>query len=248
MTAERLEGGNNADEVLRIGDTVRKPWTAATPAVHAFLRHLAAKGVEAVPEVVGRDEQGRQVLRYVPGVLGELAPPMTSAELVRLGGVVRALHDAAEDFVPPAGARWDVAIPADGADLVCHQDLAPWNLIRDGDVWTFIDWDAAAPGTRLWDLAYVVQAFVPLVAGGDPGVDGPRVAAVADGYRLGAAQRKLLPDKLEERTRAMARLLEDGWRTGAQPWSRLWAEGHGEHWGGAAAYIGAHLDVWRSVL
>jgi hypothetical protein len=59
--------GNVAAAVVRSGDTVRKPWTAATPAVHAFLRHLRDKRVPGVPEVLGRDERGRQVLGYVPG-------------------------------------------------------------------------------------------------------------------------------------------------------------------------------------
>ena len=243
---EVLAGGNVAAEVVRIGDTVRKPWTRATPFVHAFLEHL--DGVEAVPRALGRDGQGRQVLEYAPGrpALGE--PPMTEAELWRLGGIVRGIHDASENFVPPPGAVWDVAIPPDGADLVCHQDLAPWNLVRDGDTWTFVDWDAAAPGTRMWDLAYVVQAFVPLVAGGDPVADSARVRALADGYGLDAASRKVLPEKMLHRTRAMVHLLEGGSRTGAMPWSRLWDEGHGVHWSGAAQYIGAHLEVWRSAL
>ncbi|AGZ42638.1 phosphotransferase enzyme family protein [Actinoplanes friuliensis] len=248
MTEELLAGGNVADQVVRAGDTVRKPWTAATPAIHAFLRHLSAKGVEGVPGVLGRDEQGRQVLAFVPGVQGESAPPMTVPELHRLGGLVRALHDASADFVFPPGAVWECAIPPDGADLVCHQDLAPWNLIRDGDTWTFIDWDASAPGTRLWDLAYVAQTFAPLLAGGDPATDAKRLRAVVDGYGLDDAGRKMFPEKLVERTRAMYDLLENGSRTGVMPWSRLWDEGHGVHWGGAADYLAAHLPTWRSVL
>ena len=244
MTEELLTGGNVA-VVVRSGDTVRKPWTDATPAVHAFLRHLRAKGVPGVPKVLGRDEQGRQVLEYVPGVEGQQLPPMTVAELRRLGGMVRVLHDASADFVPPPGAVWEVAIPPDGAELICHQDLAPWNLIRDGDTWTFIDWDASAPGTRLWDLAYVVQTFTPLVAGGDPAVDAPRVRAVVEGYGLDEAGRAALPELLVARTRAMYDLLEQGSRTGALPWARLWAEGHGAHWGGAADYVVAHLAAWR---
>jgi Ser/Thr protein kinase RdoA (MazF antagonist) len=175
-------------------------------------------------------------------------PPMTPAELRRLGALVRELHDASAGFVPPPDARWTVAIPPDGADLVCHQDLAPWNLIRDGDRWVFVDWDAAAPGTRLWDLAYVAQTFAPLVAGGDPAVDAPRLRAVADGYRLDAEGRAALPAVLTRRTRAMFDLLHDASVTGAQPWARLWAEGHGDHWGGAAEYVAAHTDRWQRAL
>jgi Ser/Thr protein kinase RdoA (MazF antagonist) len=237
-----------ADQVVRIGDTVRKPWTSSTPAVHAFLRHLAARGFEAAQRPLGRDEQGRQILGYAPGAPAESLAPMTGAELRRLGALVRRLHDLSADFVPPADPRWTSAIPADGDDLICHQDLAPWNLVRDGERWVFIDWDAAAPGTRLWDLAYVIQTFVPLVAGGDPDRDAPRVAAVADGYRLGERERPALPELLARRTRAMYDLLERGSRTGEMPWSRLWDEGHGVHWGGAAEYCAAHLIRWREAV
>lgn len=234
--------------MVRAGDTVRKPWTAASPAVQAYLRHLTAAGFAAAPRPLGRDERGRQVLEYVPGTPAEALPPMTPAELHRLGAIVRELHDVSAGFVPPDGARWDTAIPPDGADLVCHQDLAPWNLIRDGDRWVFIDWDAAGPGNRLWDLAYVAQTFAPLVAGGDPAADAPRVRAVADGYRLDDAGRAALPELLGRRTAAMADLLERGSRTGEQPWARLWDEGHGTHWRGAADYATAHCDVWRGAL
>ena len=243
---ELLGGGNVAAAVLRVGDTVRKPWTPATPFVHEFLRHLS--GLPGVPRVLGRDSSGRQILAYVPGSSAESLPPMTVAELGRLGALVRSLHDASADFVPSPGAVWESAIPADGAELICHQDLAPWNLIRDGDRWTFIDWDAAAPGTRLWDLAYVAQTFAPLLAGGDPAVDGPRLRAVVDGYDLAGPERSRLPGVLAARTRAMFDLLERGSRTGAQPWARLWDEGHGVHWGGAADYVTAHERDWERWL
>jgi Ser/Thr protein kinase RdoA (MazF antagonist) len=241
---EPLTGGNVAESVVRVGDTVRKPWTASTPAVHAFLRHLADRGFDGAQRPIGADERGRQVLEYAPGTPAADLPPMTEPELYRLGALVRRLHDLSADFVPPADPHWTTAIPADGGDLICHQDLAPWNLIRDGDRWVFIDWDATAPGTRLWDLAYVAQTFVPLLAGGDPGRDAPRLAAVAGGYGLDAAGRAALPRLLARRTRAMYDLLERGHRTGAMPWARLWDEGHGVHWGGAADYVAAHEREW----
>lgn len=65
-----------------------------------------------------------------------------------IGSMVRAIHDASESFVPSPDAQWTTAIPAPGDDLICHNDLAPWNLMI-GDRWAFIDWDAAAPSTRL---------------------------------------------------------------------------------------------------
>jgi Ser/Thr protein kinase RdoA (MazF antagonist) len=243
-----LTGGNVTDLVVRVGDTVRKPWTTSTPAVHAFLRHLAARGFDAAPHPLGRDDAGRQILEFVPGTNAMDLPPRSLTELHRLGGLVRELHDASADFVPPADPGWVVAIPADGDDLICHQDLAPWNLVIDGDRWIFIDWDATAPGTRLWDLAYAVQSFAPLIVGGDPAADAVRVRAIVDGYRLGPAGRTALPELLGTRTRAMADLLYRGSVSGEQPWARLWDEGHGEFWGAAAEYAAAHRDRWHTAL
>jgi hypothetical protein len=152
-----LTGGNATDRVVRIGATVRKPWTAATSSVTHYLAALQRAGVD-VPETFGQDERGRLVLEFVPGQLAMDATPLTPEELGRVGGLVRAIHDARATYSPPTDAVWETAIPAPGTDLVCHNDLASWNLVI-GERWMFIDWDSAAPSTRLWDLAYAVQAF-----------------------------------------------------------------------------------------
>ncbi|MFL6121507.1 phosphotransferase enzyme family protein [Actinophytocola sp.] len=236
-----LPGGNVAAAVVRVGDTVRKPVTPATPAVEALLDHLA--GFPGAPRHLGRDEQGRQVLEYVPGTVNDL--PADERELRDVGSLVRDLHDALADFRPPAGARWDVVIPPDREDLVCHHDLAPWNLVRGEDRWVFIDWDGAGPGSRLWDLAYAAHGFVPLTSSGDPEQDAPRLRALADGYGLDDRQRAELPPLVVAHTRGMYDLL----RTATEePWTRLYAEGHADHWGPAADYIERHLHVWRTAL
>jgi hypothetical protein len=112
----------------------------------------------------------------------------------------------------------------------------------------FIDWDGAGPGSRLWDLAYAMKGFVALVSGGDPVADAPRLRALADGYGLSARQRAKLPPLIGAHTRGMADLLDNGARTGTQPWARLHAEGHGEHWTAAADYIERNLPAWRRAL
>jgi len=239
-----LAGGNVAEGVVRVGDTVRKPATAATPAVEALLRHL--DGFAGAPRTFGRDERGRQVLEYVPGTVEDI--PATAAELDRVGRLIRDLHDALADFEPPPDARWDVVIPADRDEQICHHDLAPWNLVRADDRWVFIDWDGAGPGSRMWDLAYAAHGFVPMRAGGDPEVDGRRLRALLDGYGGDEGQRAELPDLIAAHTRGMFDLLRDSAATGRQPWARLYAEGHGDHWGPAADYIDRNRDRWRTVL
>jgi Ser/Thr protein kinase RdoA (MazF antagonist) len=245
---EPLTGGNVADAVVRVGDTVRKPVTTSTPAVEALLEHLASVGFAGAPRTLGRDEAGRHVLEYVPGVMADTRPPLTAAELGRLGRLIRDLHDALASFRPPPGARWTVVIPPDREDLICHHDLAPWNLVRDGDRWVFIDWDGAGPGSRMWDLGYAAHGFVPLAAGGDPAVDGPRLRTLADGYGLDEAQRHAFPALIGAHTRGMYDLLRTSARSGRQPWARLYEEGHGDHWGPAADYIDAHTDAWTAAL
>ena len=243
-----LAGGNVAGRVVRIGDTVRKPLTPATPAVHGLLAHLAARGSDGAPRAHGVDEAGRQILEHILGSMASERALMTLAELSRVGTLVRLLHDATETFEAPANAAWDVVIAPDRAEIICHNDLAPWNLVCNGDRWAFIDWDGAGPGSRLWDLAYAAQGFVPLAAGGDPAIDALRLRALADGYGLCERQREELPALIEAHTRGMADLLRTSAETGAQPWARLYAEGHADHWGPAADYIGAHLGAWRRAL
>ena len=243
-----LTGGNVADVVVRVGDTVRKPGLAQTPAVEAFLAHLNEAGFAGAPQTLGRDEQGRHVLEYVPGRLAHDLPPMDLTGLRRVGSLVRDLHDAAESFSPPPDARWDVQIPPDHADLICHHDLAPWNLVCDGDRWVFIDWDGAGPGSRLWDLAWTAAGFVPIAPGVDPASAVPRLRALADGYGLTDEQRLAFPPLIAAHCRGMFDLLSSSALTGRQPWARLAAQGHALAWGSAADYADRHLATWASAL
>jgi Ser/Thr protein kinase RdoA (MazF antagonist) len=249
MDAEEvLAGGNVAAVVVRVGATVRKPATPATPAVHALLDHVVAAGFDGAPRALGLDAAGRQVLEYIPGELAEMLPAMTSSQLRRVGATIRRLHDATATFAAPPEPRWNVVIPPDRQELICHNDLAPWNLVCDGDRMVFIDWDGAGPGSRLWDLTYAAQGFVPLAPGGDPTADGARLRAFVDGYGASEQERLELPPVIEAHTRGMDELLRASAVTGAQPWARLHAEGHADHWGPAADYIGAHLGQWQAAL
>ncbi|MGC4937647.1 phosphotransferase enzyme family protein [Kribbella sp. DT2] len=246
---EPLTGGNVADAVVRVGTTVRKPITPATAAVEAVLTHLHQVGFSAAPRTLGRDDQGRHVLECIPGALADTLPAFTAQELRRLGALIRELHDVMATFTPPADAQWTVAIPdPTGGQLICHHDLAPWNLVIDGDRWTFIDWDGAGPGSPLWDLGYAAHGFVPLVPGGVPAADAPRLRALADGYDLDDDLRREFPAMIAAHTRGMFDLLTCGARTGVQPWSRLHAEGHADHWGPAADYIETHHATWLAAL
>ncbi|ERK70497.1 phosphotransferase enzyme family protein [Leifsonia aquatica] len=241
-----LAGGNASLGVVRVGDTVRKPWTAASPAVTAFTEWVGGHGVD-VPRPLGRDDRGRQVSEFVAGPLAMDSDRLGLDDLARVGRLVRRIHDAAAGFTPPSDAEWDVLIPVPDADLVCHNDLAPWNLIV-GERWVFIDWDGAGPSTRLWDLAYAAQAFTLNDVTEPPAEAAARLAAFLDGYRPDRALRAALPRTLGERTAAMHSLLRTAHETGREPWGTMYVEGHGEHWRAATEYVTAHEEVWRRAL
>lgn len=83
--AEVLDGGNTSGEVVRVGDTVRKPWLATTARVVAFMETLRETGID-VPGTHGRDDQGRLVLDFVPGTMAiDIAP--LGLDVVRRVGI-----------------------------------------------------------------------------------------------------------------------------------------------------------------
>lgn len=156
--------GGNVNTVVRVGDTVRRKAGPQTPTIHRLLSHVRARGVLWVPEPRGFDEQGREVLSFIPGDVPHEMPDWVWSESV-LTSVARALrewHDATTSF-ERIDAVW--GLPARSPEeVVCHSDFAPYNCVfRDKSFAGAIDFDLCAPGPRLWDLAYTAYRFVPLM-------------------------------------------------------------------------------------
>ncbi|MHA7984425.1 phosphotransferase [Rathayibacter sp. CAU 1779] len=232
-----LEGGNASSFVVRTGETVRKPWTTSTESVQRLLEHLHARVGELVPEPLGKDAQGRQVLEFIPGTEAMDELPLDAADVERVGASIRRLHEAASSFPRRDTDRWTTAMRRPGDELVCHNDLAPWNLIRSPERWTFIDWDGAGPTTAIADLAYAARAFAQLDQDHDLHHSIPLLRAFLDGYGASADDRaKLLPSMIE-RAEAMRDLLIDSIDTGVEPWTSMAVSGHGDYWTRAAAYL-----------
>ena len=181
---EEILAGGNMTAVVRVGDTVRRtagPWT---PTVHAFLRHLRAAGFDRAPEPLGLDEQGREILTLLPGVAATYPLPAyvwTDATLAAVASTLRAFHDAGAGFAG-TGWRWP---PAEPAEVICHNDFAPYNLMfEDGRLTGVIDLDLASPGPRIRDVAYAAYRFVPLTDPANP--DAPFPGAAEQARRLAA--------------------------------------------------------------
>jgi Ser/Thr protein kinase RdoA (MazF antagonist) len=247
-----LTGGNVAAGVVRVGNTVRRPVGPWTPAVHALLEHLWSVGFRGAPRPLGIDEKGREVLSFAPGDVpwpfhfGLLEP---RDQLANVGRLVRELHDAAAEFVPPPDARWNVLMPADRDEMIIHHDLAPWNLVI-GERWVFIDWDNAGPGSRLWDVAYAIHGFVPMSA--HPDWQRPdaasRLRAFVDAYGLDEGQRRALAPMLAVRTGAVHEFLREQAALGVEPWATHWRTGHGDAWRSDTEYLERHAESWVRAL
>jgi hypothetical protein len=170
-----LEGGSHST-VVRVGQTVRRASHSWSPAVLDLLGHLEREGFAGGPRALGFDQQGREILTYIEGEVGQgdqfipnhggrfdiRLPDYVWRDdvLLHLGALVRAYHDAAATF-PSAGREW-MFEPRQPVETVCHNELFPWNTVfRAGVPVAFIDWDTAAPGPRAWDLGLAAWRWVP---------------------------------------------------------------------------------------
>ena len=151
---EPLTGGRVTAGVVRVGDTVRRPMPFNADLVHPLLRHLARVGFAAAPAFLGKDEKGREVLSYIHGDVPHDLGFHGDESLWAAARLVRAFHDHSAVFVSAEEL---------GTEIVCHNDLSPCNFVfRAGLPAAIIDFDAAAPGTRVEDLGYAAWLWLDI--------------------------------------------------------------------------------------
>ena len=149
-----LGGGWVTEGVVRVGETVRRPPGRRAGFVHELLLFLEEIGFPASPRFLGLDEKGREVLTFRDGEVPSdtRSRVFEDGELESAAVLLRQFHDAT------AGSAL-----AGQAEVVCHNDFGPWNLVwRANRPVGIIDFDNAAPGERLEDLAYAVWKHLNL--------------------------------------------------------------------------------------
>jgi hypothetical protein len=243
----------NVTGAVQVGATVRRATGPWTPAIHALLQYLERAGFPEAPRVLGIDERGREILTYIAGETypDPLVNFRTDAALAEVARLLRRYHDAIAGFTPPADAAWrfQVGAPTDG-DVICHNDVAPWNtIVADGRPAALIDWDVAAPAPRRWDIAYAVWRFAPLyddAAFGTPTEQGRRMRVFCDAY--GLEDRSRLLDIIERRQRALHDSIAQWAAAGEPAFIAMWRDGHATGVLADIAYLRRHRTTFVGEL
>ena len=146
-----LLGGRLTPGIVRIGNTVHRPAKNNADFVHELLLWLEQQGFAFAPRFLGVDEQGRDILTYLEGeIWSGSGATLSDTLLVQAAQVIRRYHDLT--------AHCPLA---QGQEIVAHYELGPHNTIfQENRLIGLIDWDDAAPGTRLRDLANAVYNYV----------------------------------------------------------------------------------------
>ncbi len=162
---EEVLTGGNVSNVYRSGNTVRRELKSGSHKIHRLLKHLENKGFSYAPKFLGIDEKGREVLSFIEGEAGNypLKQYMWSDDvLIEIGKMLRLYHDSVSDF--SFDDSWkSIDNTPKPFEVLCHNDFAIYNIIfNDERPIGIIDFDVAAPGPRLWDIAYTLYTCVPL--------------------------------------------------------------------------------------
>ncbi len=151
---------------------------------------------------------GRERLRFIEGEVA--VPPFpawvqTDHALSSITDLMRSFHEASSRL-PVIPAKWsdELADPCSGT-MICHNDVCFENVVfRNGEAVALLDFDFAAPGRPLFDLAAFARMCVPIDDDlsasrlGFRELDRPaRLRLVAETYGLNAEGRHTLVELLD---------------------------------------------------
>ncbi len=190
MRESPLPGGA-VSGVVRIGDTVHRRPGPRAGFVHELLGFFQRAGWPGAPRFLGFDPRGREVLSFMEGHVAWRADARArvigEASVARVAELVREFHDLTAGS-PLAGDQ----------EVVCHNDLSPKNTVYLGSgddgaglrPAAFIDWDLAAPGRRIHDVAHVCWQYLGLGPGAEVETARRGIQLICDAYQRDDAYRR----------------------------------------------------------
>lgn len=239
-----LPGGDVTDGVVRVGDTVRRPMGSHSDLVHRVLRELEEAGVDCAPRFLGIDEQGREILSFIPGDValrpwpGWVGDPERGVSVARL---LRRLDDALVALGLPehmAVKSWPSGAPepvGPVATFLGHRDAAPENVVfHDGRAVALIDFDLLQPSSRVDEVVNLLMWWAGWVhpQDRDPVFDdvdpGERGRLLVEAYGLDEEDREwVVPVAISSAQQAWHAMKNRAEELGGG-WRRMWDEGVGE--------------------
>jgi aminoglycoside phosphotransferase (APT) family kinase protein len=114
------------------------------------------------------DEQGREILSFLPGDVVQYPLPewIWHPSILRdAASLLRQIHDSSVGLAHET-LSWQLPTH-EPVEVVCHNDFAPYNMVFQDQRFAGIgDFDAASPGPRILDFAYLAYQLVPFIEGG----------------------------------------------------------------------------------
>jgi aminoglycoside phosphotransferase (APT) family kinase protein len=170
---------------------------------------------------------------------------------------MRRFHDASRSF-DPTGSTWsrELADPA-GGPIICHNDACLENVVfRDGSAVGLVDFDFAAPGRPVYDVAQFARMCVPVdddINAGRLGwqlADQPaRLRLVADAYGLDLAERHELLEILAASIAVGGEFVRRRVEAGDPNFIKMWKDMGGvERFDRRRQWWAEHQDQFSSAL
>ncbi|MFE0138463.1 phosphotransferase [Streptomyces sp. NPDC059037] len=178
-----------ASEVLRRDDTVLRPASDSSEFMASLLKIFEQQNFRGAPKYLGQVD-GKDILTYIDGDVPAKFQPWSDDQVRAAARLLREMHDATRGS--NLAGRFDV---------VCHHDPGPNNAVfQNGIPVAFIDFEQAAAGGRLEDVAYMAWTWSisskQVMALADQAA---QVRLIADVYGLEEAERRALADCILER-------------------------------------------------
>ncbi len=189
-----LSGGRTAVGVVQIKNTVRRPVKPGSEFTHSLLKLLEKRKFNYAPRFLGIDEKGREILTFIEGSVPRGEVVWTDAQLNKVVQIMKEFHNAT------GGSKL-----AGIKEVICHNDIAPWNtILNEGTPVAFIDFDDAAPGNRVDDLAYFLWTFLELGNDISPDTQATKIQMLCSTYGFSDGQ-ALLNAILEQQQKILSK-------------------------------------------
>ncbi|WP_426348815.1 phosphotransferase [Alloiococcus sp. CFN-8] len=257
---DEILSGGNVSNVYRSGNTVRRELKENSHKIHQVLLHLDKRAFNYAPKFLGIDDKNREILSFIEGEAGNypLKKYMWSDSVLKeIAKMLRLYHDAVSDF--PIDESWQ---PLDNTprpyEVLCHNDFAIYNIIFNNEKPVgIIDFDVAAPGPRIWDIAYTLYTCVPLSrlyyseSGDTIYYDSlrdasrikQRIKLFFESYGVEGMEKGIIEVVLL-RIEAFCKLMQRKANEGDKAFQKMIDEGHHEHYQKDLKFILEHGKEW----